>query len=101
MLDGTPEEVFLKVAMTMSLAKGAIDLVVGLRKRGYCVGIVSDSYSIATEVIRRRVFADFSVANLLRFSEGRATGEVTISPAMKHTLGCQRHSICKKMCFVI
>ncbi len=71
LLEGTSKELFQSVAMSMPLTKGAINLVVGLRKRGYTVGIVSDSYYVATEVIRRRVFADFSVAHLLRFLGGR------------------------------
>lgn len=93
---GTPQEVFQNVAMKMPLTKGAAELVVGLRKRGYTVGIVSDSYYIATEVIRRRVFADFSMAHLLRFVDGMATGDVSISPAMQHEQGCREHTICKQ-----
>lgn len=96
LLAATPQEVFRSVAMDTPLSKGALELVVGLRKRGYTVGIVSDSFFIATEVIRRRVFADFSVAHLLSFQDGRATGEVTISPAMRHLQGCKHHCICKQ-----
>ena len=94
--EGTPQEVFQNVAMKMPLTKGAAELVVGLRKRGYAVGIISDSYYIATEVIRRRVFADFSMAHLLRFVDGRANGDISISPAMQHDQGCQEHPICKQ-----
>lgn len=95
LLENTPQEVFRTVAMNIPLTTGAIHLVVGLRKRGYAVGIVSDSYYIATEVVRRRVFADFSIAHLLHFQNGLATGNVTISPAMKHVNGCQVHEVCK------
>ncbi|MFO0939626.1 MAG: glycosyltransferase [Pirellulales bacterium] len=95
LLRGTPQDVFQSVAMHTQLSSGALELVIGLRKRGYVVGIVSDSYFIATEVIRRRVFADFSVAHVLSFHDGIATGELTISPAMRHKNGCKRHSICK------
>lgn len=96
LLEGTPQEVFQQAAMNIPLAQGAVELVVGLRKRGYAVGIVSDSFYVATEVIRRRVFADFSLAHLLQFEDGLATGEVTISPWMQHACGCKTHSICKQ-----
>ncbi len=95
LLAGTPRDVFQRVAMNVQLSKGAAELVVGLRKRGYAVGIVSDSYFIATEVIRRRVFADFSIAHELQFQDGLATGNMKIASAMLHTHGCGLHSICK------
>jgi glucosyl-3-phosphoglycerate synthase len=68
---------------------------VGLRKLGYRVGIVTDSYHVASEIVRRRVFADFTFAHLMRFKNGKATGRVTLSPAMAHTEGCCDHMICK------
>ncbi len=95
LLIGTPRDVFQRVAMNAQLSKGAAELVVGLRKRGYAVGIVSDSYFIATEVIRRRVFADFSIAHELQFKDGHATGNMKIASSMLHTRGCGLHSICK------
>jgi glucosyl-3-phosphoglycerate synthase len=90
-----PKEVFEEVARCMPLMPGAAELVIALRKAGYRVGIVSDSYFVATEIVRRRVFAEFSIAHLMRFRRGIATGEVTISPAMQHPQGCQRHQVCK------
>jgi phosphoserine phosphatase len=69
--------------------------VVALRAAGFRVGLVSDSFRVAAEVVRRRVFADFSVAHLLRFQRGKATGAVTLSPAMTHPAGCPLHAVCK------
>lgn len=104
---GLPVQAFTEVAGSMPLSRGAVETVVGLRKLGYCVGIVTDSYRVAAEVVRRRVFADFSVANLMRFREGVATGECTPSPLFlagqyapgenRHTRGfCLEHDHCKK-----
>ncbi len=90
-----PRSVFEEAAMSMPLMTGAVDVVIALRKAGYRVGIVSDSFRVATEIVRRRVFADFSIAHMMRFHKGVATGEVTISPAMKHENGCKLHDICK------
>jgi phosphoserine phosphatase len=83
------------MARQMPLTPGAVEAVVGLRKWGYRVGIVTDSFFVASEIVRRRVFADFSVAHLLRFRSGRATGQVPLSPAMVHPHGCAEHAICK------
>ena len=93
---GVPRPVFEEAARGVPLMPGAAELVVALRKRGFQVGIVTDSFSAAAEMVRRRVFADFSVAHLLRFRRGVATGEVTLSPAMQHPNGCKQHNLCKR-----
>ncbi len=93
---GVPKDVFEEVARGMPLMPGAADLVINLRKIGFRVGVVSDSYFVATEIVRRRVFADFSIAHLKKFRRGVATGEVTLSPAMQHPSGCKLHGVCKR-----
>jgi phosphoserine phosphatase len=80
---GVPSETFSKTAMGIPLAPGAVETVVGLRKRGYRVGIVTDSYQVAAEIARKRVFADFALSNVVEFRKGRATGTVTIAPTMR------------------
>jgi phosphoserine phosphatase len=92
---GVDKVVFEDTAKEVPLMAGAIDMVVGLRRAGYRVGIVTDSYRVAAEIIRRRVFADFSVAHLMRFQKGRASGELMLSPAMTHPEGCREHEYCK------
>jgi len=92
---GVPRSAFEEAAKTLPLSQGAVEVVVGLRKLGYRVGIVSDSYYVATEVVRRRVFADFSVAHVMRFRQGVATGDVLQCPAMLHENGCKKHKLCK------
>lgn len=90
-----PKSTIEEVARHMPLTPGAVETVLELRRRGYGVGIVSDSFLSATEIIRRRVFADFSIAHRLRFRGGVATGQVSISPALRHPNGCPHHSLCK------
>jgi glucosyl-3-phosphoglycerate synthase len=80
---GVPAEIFEKTARNLPLTPGAVAAVVGLRKLGYRVGIVSDSYHIATEIIRRRVFADFALSNVIEFRKGKATGQITLAPSMR------------------
>lgn len=95
-LTGVPRDWFTRVAQEMDLAEGARETVVALRKLGYRVGIVSDSYRIVTEIVRRRVFADFSVANLLRFLNGLATGELITSPVFLPPNGDEPLTPCKR-----
>ncbi len=80
---GVKKEVFERTARELPLIPGAIEAVVGLRKQGFRVGIVTDSYHIAAEIVRRRVFADFVLANLLEFRREAATGGVTLAPTMR------------------
>jgi glucosyl-3-phosphoglycerate synthase len=92
---GVPRELFETIARTMPLVTGAVEAVVGLRKQGYRVGIVTDSFQIVAETVRRRVFADFTFANLMRFTRGKASGNITPCPAMIHPEGCPDHEVCK------
>ena len=92
---GVPRLSFEQAARDVPLMAGARETVLGLRQAGYRVGIVSDSYHVAAEVVRRRVFADFSVAHIVQFRGGKATGRVTLSPVMAHPRGCRQHRHCK------
>jgi glucosyl-3-phosphoglycerate synthase len=78
-----PVETFIQTARALPLIPGAVDAVVGLRKLGYRVGIVTDSYQIAAEIVRRRVFADFALSNVIEFRRGKSTGSVTLAPSMR------------------
>ncbi len=80
---GTRREVYEQVARSMPLTPGAVEAVIGLRKRGFHVGIITDSYHVAAEIIRRRVFADFTLANVIEFRHGKATGVVTLAPTFR------------------
>ena len=92
---GVPKHTFEAVAHAMPLSAGAVETVVGLRKRGYVVGVVTDSYHVAAAILRRRVFADFCVAHVMQFHDDVATGRVTLAPAMRRKAGCPEHSYCK------
>jgi len=76
-------ERMLQVARELPLNPGAVEAVIGLRKLGYRVGIVTDSYHTAAETVRRRVFADFVLANVIEFRHGKATGVITLAPTFR------------------
>lgn len=87
---------FEQAAREMPLSPNSAETIVALRAAGFCVGIVTDSYFVASEIVRRRVFADFSLGHSLKFRNGRATGELVLSPAMFHPQGCPQHPCCKQ-----
>jgi glucosyl-3-phosphoglycerate synthase len=80
---GVRRELFERTALGIPLVQGAVEAVVGLRRRGYRVGVVTDSFHVASTIVRKRVFADFSLANVLEFRHDRATGVVTLAPTMR------------------
>ncbi|QNM98696.1 glycosyltransferase [Chitinimonas koreensis] len=96
LFEGIPEQTFVEVAKSMPLQPGAVEAITELRRLGYRVGVVSDSYHVAAETVRKRVFADFAIGHALGFANGHATGELTISELFRHSAGCGSHGICKR-----
>jgi phosphoserine phosphatase len=72
---------FERVAQAMPLRPGVIEWVNRMRRAGFMVGVVSDSYFIAADILRRRIFADFALAHTLQFNADTCTGEVHLNPA--------------------
>ena len=93
---GVSKRTFVELAKSIPLHAGAAEMVVGLRRLGYVVGVVTDSYHLVGSIVRRRVFADFCIANVMQFHGDRSTGKVTIAPATLHARGCDKHVTCKR-----
>ena len=72
---------FEAVARTLPLRAGVIEFVNQARRRGFMVGVVSESYFVAAEIIRRRIFADFAMAHTIQFDSNVCNGQVRINPA--------------------
>ncbi len=92
---GVPRDRMEEVARDLPLMPGARETVAALRRRGYLVGIVSEGFQAAAKIIRRRLLADFSIAHLMKFKRGKATGRMTFAPALSHPRGCAEHAHCK------
>lgn len=92
---GVQRSAIERTAREIPLMAGAVETVVGLRKAGFLVGVVTDSYRMAAETVRRRVFADFTISHVMKFRAEKATGRITLAPAMKHPDGCTEHRLCK------
>lgn len=76
-----PRAQFERVAQGMEIRPGVIEWVRQMRRAGFMVGVVSDSYFVAAEILRRRIFADFALAHVLQFNAEVCTGELRINPA--------------------
>ncbi len=72
---------FEAVARTLPLRSGAIEFVNQARRCGFMVGVVSESYFVAAEILRRRIFADFAMAHTIQFDGEVCNGQVRINPA--------------------
>ncbi len=91
---GVAKSTFVAAARAARLVPGVVEAVVALRRAGHVVGVVSGGSRLVAETVRRRVFADFAVGNVLRFHRGRATGEIAWAAAMRHPQGCREHVEC-------
>lgn len=72
---------FETVAKTMPIRPGVIECVKAFKRAGFMVGVVSDSYFVAAEILRKRIFADFALAHTLQFQGDVCTGELSINSA--------------------
>jgi len=67
-----------------------------LKYRGYKIGIISDSYTIAAGFVADRLHLDFVAANKLEILNGKITGNVEM-PLGWDRIGCHcKISVCKR-----
>lgn len=74
---------FERVARQLPIRPDAIEFVNEMRRAGFMVGVVSDSYLVAAEIVRRRVFADFALAHTLQFDNEICNGSLQINRAFR------------------
>ncbi len=72
---------FERVAHALPIRPGVVACVNRLRRAGFMVGVVSDSYFVAAEIVRRRIFADFALAHTLQFDGDVCSGELHLNAA--------------------
>jgi phosphoserine phosphatase len=96
LLEGLSIAEFLGVVEGMQLTTGASAAVESLRSSGYLVGIISDSYTLATGTVARKLMMDFHVANKLVVKGDVITGELEM-PMGWEKIGCTcEQSVCKR-----
>jgi glucosyl-3-phosphoglycerate synthase len=96
LLRTVPLHNLLNIAADMHVVEDTADVVAELKKRGYAIGIISDSYDVIANYVKNRIDADFVMANQLEHYEGKVTGEVKI-PSYFYRNGESKctHSVCK------
>jgi len=86
----------LQVVDGIPIVSGAVETIIDLKRRGFIVGIISDSYDIITNHIKNKLGMDFSIANELEFSKSICTGEIKIpSYFLKGQDSICNHPVCK------
>lgn len=86
---------FERVAHELVIRPGVVEFVNQMRRRGFMVGVVSDSYFVAADIVRRRIFADFAMAHTISFENDVCSGNIRINPAFFSGPHQSDSSICK------
>ncbi len=96
LLEGLRVSEFTEVVEGMQLMDGAAEAIEMLREQKYIIGIISDSYTLATGILARKLKMDFHFANTLAVREGVITGELSM-PMGWEKIGCPcTQSVCKR-----
>jgi phosphoserine phosphatase len=81
---------------SIPLTKNCEHTIAILKDRGYKIGIISDSYTIAACFVADRLHLDFVIANKLEILNGKITGSVEM-PLGWNRIGCYcKISVCKR-----
>lgn len=95
-LKGKTISELIEVADSIPVIEGTKEVITQLKKRGYMIGIISDSYDCITNHIKNKLGMDFSLSNELEFSKSICTGEVKIpSFLFSNAKSLCKHSLCK------
>ncbi len=86
---------FEKVAMSLPLKPDVIAFVNRMRREQFMVGVISNHYFVGTEIIRKRIFADFALAHVLQFQNDICTGKVSINEVFRSERDRLDLTLCK------
>jgi glucosyl-3-phosphoglycerate synthase len=89
------QQQFERVAHALPIRPGVVACVNALRRAGFMVGLLSDSYFVGAEIVRRRIFADFALAHTLQFDAEVCSGQLRLNPAFLARDGDPGPAICK------
>lgn len=101
MLIGVNSEKIIEIADSINLTKGVLDTVDSLKQKGYLTGIITDSYDIVADLVKKKSAIDFSIGIHLEFNENSATGKIAIPDIyFKSEISQCSHHYCKGHAFV-
>jgi phosphoserine phosphatase len=86
---------FEKVASSLTLKPGVIEFVNQMRRERFMVGVISSYYFAGTEIVRKRIFADFALAHVLQFKNDICTGQLQFNDAFRNEQDLTDQSLCK------
>ena len=96
LLKGIKEREIVDSIDSIPIMHNADKIVTWFKKNGYKAGIITDSYSIAAQVITKKLELDFCSANELIIKDGVVTGEI-VMPLGWEKISCPCNiSICKR-----
>jgi glucosyl-3-phosphoglycerate synthase len=96
LLKGMNVEDMIDTFEQIPLSPGTEEIVMELKKREHVMAIISDSYTLLTERLKKRLGFDYTIANKLVIKDGKATGEVEMPLNWAGSeAGCLKHSVCK------
>ena len=86
----------ISVADNIPIVDGTKEIIFKLKRQGYIVGIISDSYDCITDHLKNKLEMDFSLSNELEFSKSICTGEIKIpSFFFSNPNSLCKHAFCK------
>jgi phosphoserine phosphatase len=91
----THRQQFESVAASVPLAPHVVEWVNAMRRAGFWVGLITESWFVAAEILRRRVFADFVLAHTLGFDGDVCNGELHANAAFVRPEGGQGPALCR------
>ncbi len=94
---GLSKDTILEALSSIELSDNAMSTITELKRRGCIVGIISDSYTLATDYIAGMLGMHFSIANRLEYdSRGILTGSLYMPLGWQY-IGCGCiNSVCKR-----
>ncbi len=97
LLRGLDEIDVIETIGKMKMIKNWRSAIYELKAHGHVVGIISDSYTLACDYLRKKMDLDFSIANVLHSNENHLlTGRVSM-PLGWEKIGCKcKISVCKR-----
>ncbi len=95
-LKGLEEKEVISAIQSIPLMKNCQKVISSLKKNGFKIGIITDSYSIAARILVDELGLHFFAANDLKVSHGVITGEINM-PLGWDKINCPcKISVCKR-----
>ncbi|MCL0057913.1 HAD-IB family phosphatase, partial [Dehalococcoidales bacterium] len=96
LLKGISRKQFYHILALIPFSVGTEAVVRELKRRGYILAIISDSYTLATEWLKRRLGFNYTIANELSLENDKLSGEIKMPLGWgKGEEQCLKHSVCK------